>query len=548
MLSVAMSLGGFICDQAFANEIIRNNSVVCDFEQCAQVEPLLASNISSAQAQNKIILYQTSVQKKHFLKKTETRFSSTHNGGWQHIEINPRDLKQHNGKQFHPILGFGGSFTDSASIIYKHLPLELQKHIIESYYSESGLEYSLGRVPIASSDFSCRDSNNNPSLVNCDTQKSQYSYDDTEGDFTLSHFKLQKEDLHFKIPMIQDALKDAPNLKLFASPWSAPAWMKNNGNMVHGSLMNVPAIKQAWSHYYVNFFSYYKKNNIHFWGLTVQNEPVVDGVKQWWQTMYSTADEQAEFIQHYLGPTIKNYDKNLAIMIHDDQLSSVAKRSTAIIGHSGFSEAKNYIDGIGLHWYENELVPSAQYSNLTSLHKNLSDLNQNQFVLGTEACQGYMPCGVLSGCGPSLGSITRAESYAHDIIKDLEHDVSGWTDWNLLLDMSGGPNWAGNYVDAPILVDYNRGLFYKQPMYYYLGHFSKFVRPGSKMLNAQSEGPFPLEQVSYLIPQTENTPEHIVVIVLNRDITGRKFYIHDVQNNRFINAEIPAKSIQTYIY
>ncbi|XP_042855799.1 putative glucosylceramidase 3 [Penaeus japonicus] len=78
-----------------------------------------------------------------------------------------------------------------------------------------------------------------------------------------------------------------------------------------------------------------------------------------------------------------------------------------------------------------------------------------------------------------LGSWGRAESYAKNIIEDVNHWVTGWLDWNLALDTTGGPNWAANRVDAPIIVNATADEFYKQPMFYALGHFSKFVPGGS---------------------------------------------------------------------
>ncbi|XP_069998576.1 putative glucosylceramidase 3 [Penaeus vannamei] len=78
-----------------------------------------------------------------------------------------------------------------------------------------------------------------------------------------------------------------------------------------------------------------------------------------------------------------------------------------------------------------------------------------------------------------LGSWARAESYAKNIIEGANHWVTGWLDWNLALDTTGGPNWAGNRVDAPVIVNATADEFYKQPMFYALGHFSKFVPAGS---------------------------------------------------------------------
>lgn len=215
--------------------------------------------------------------------------------------------------------------------------------------------------------------------------------------------------------------------------------------------------------------------------------------------------------------------------------------------------AASYIDGVGLHWYMNNLLPlSNDYQKLDKAFDmlNKDSDSKKKFILGTEACEGYMT-GVPGKSGPKLGSWSRAESYAHDILSDLIHHASGWTDWNLVLDMQGGPNWAHNYVDASILVDVEKDKFYRQPMFYYLGHFSKFIRPGAKQIKSQSKGFFPLEEVSYVVDKTPTMPKHYVVTVLNRDSSSRHYWLQVKDKGRVmkhVDLTIPAHSIQSVIF
>ncbi len=349
--------------------------------------------------------------------------------------------------------------------------------------------------------------------------------------------------------MIKAALNATQNntIHLFASPWSAPAWMKTNGNMVHGSLNS--AYQQAWANYFVKFLQAYKNNNITFWGLTVQNEPeetVIAGQSdlQTWQTMYLTKEQEANFVKNYLGPALKQYEHSggnkIQLMIHDDQVSTINQRAEVV----NDAQLAQYVAGVGLHWYMNS---DSNYSNLDSAYQRLNADKQDRFILGTEACEGYFPLFP----GPSLGNWSRGEAYGHDIISGLNHHVSGWTDWNLVLDMHGGATWAKNYLDAPILFDAAKQTFYKQPMYYYLGHFSKFVRPGSRLLASRSGGPFPLEEVSFKVAAYQDLPDTMVIVVMNRDMTGRTYYIKDNSisaGNKYLNMTIPAHAIQTIIY
>ena len=150
--------------------------------------------------------------------------------------------------------------TDAAAINIKSLSTALQDHLINSYYSPNGIEYNIGRVPMASCDFSTR----------------IYTYDDVAGDFNLSHFSLAPEDVNLKIPVINTALKRSKReVKLFGSPWSAPAWMKTSNSTVGGELIGKAGDKyhKTWAEYFVKFLDAYKMNGINFWGITVENEP-----------------------------------------------------------------------------------------------------------------------------------------------------------------------------------------------------------------------------------------------------------------------------------
>ncbi|GMR55201.1 hypothetical protein PMAYCL1PPCAC_25396, partial [Pristionchus mayeri] len=121
--------------------------------------------------------------------------------------------------------------------------------------------------------------------------------------------------------------------------------------------------------------------------------------------------------------------------------------------------ASSYVGGIGVHWYADGVFPA---SALTTTHERHPD----KFILYTEACNGF-----LQGKYPRLGYFYRAELYANSIITVLNNWVAGWTDWNMVLDMQGGPSWVPNYLDAPIIVDKDAQEFYKQPMYYAMAHF-----------------------------------------------------------------------------
>ncbi|XP_009891455.1 PREDICTED: glucosylceramidase-like [Charadrius vociferus] len=162
---------------------------------------------------------------------------------------------------------------------------------------------------------------------------------------------------------------------------------------------------------------------------------------------------------------------------------------------------------------------------------------------------------VIRDLGPAL---TRSPHRTRLIILDdqrihlphwakvvLNHFVAGWTDWNLALDLIGGPNWVKNYVDSPVIVDSSKDVFYKQPMFYHLGHFSKFIPEGSRRVGLHSSRRClicQLEHVAVLRPDGA-----LVLVVLNRLGWEVPFGIQDPAVG-FIDAVAPANSIQTYLW
>ena len=156
---------------------------------------------------------------------------------------------------------------DAAGINILNISSTLQQKLLTSYFSQDGIEYSIGRIPMASCDFST----------------SPYSYDDHDGDFQMVNFSLTKEDFHLKIPLMLSAMKmSRRNLTFFGSPWAAPAWMKTNGKMQGaGQLKGVAGDKyhKAWALYFAKFIKAYEDNGVKIWGLTVENEPSTGFIK-----------------------------------------------------------------------------------------------------------------------------------------------------------------------------------------------------------------------------------------------------------------------------
>lgn len=400
-------------------------------------------------------------------------------GSFVQLVINPE-------KKFQKLFGFGGAFTDAAGRNIATLKSNLQDTLLRSYYADNGLDYNIGRLNMGGCDFSVKG----------------YTYADVPGDDSLSHFNLTVDDLVYKIPYVKQASKiKGKALRLFASPWTAPAWMKTNNDLIGKGYLK-PEYYQTWADYFIRFLDAYKEEGVDFWGLTVQNEPTNgDQLNFKFNCMGWNATTQANWIAKNFGPTLKkSKHSDVKVMILDDQRVLAPRWCREVFANK---EAEPFVDGVAIHWYTDRMFdfPNA----LDQVHQEFPD----KFMLYSEACTGDLP---FEG-KPLLGSWKRGEQYLHNILEDLNHWVTGWTDWNLALDLQGGPNWTGNFVDAPIIVDAKKEVFYRNPMFYALGHISRFAPEGSTRIEAvRNTVPDKVDSIAF-----QRADGGIAVVLVNRD-------------------------------
>ncbi|CAN0049475.1 unnamed protein product, partial [Laminaria digitata] len=215
------------------------------------------------------------------------------------------------------------------------------------------------------------------------------------------------------------------------------------------------------------------------WGLTIQNESENLGP---WEACVYTPSSQASFVRDHLGPVIRRDHPDVKIMAFDHNRDHLVKWTEAMVRDK---ETSQYIDGMAFHWYfasgERLLDGSTGWGGLNTTH-NL--LNDDQFILSTESCN-------CPNVQHSLeGGWKRAEHVAHDMIADVNSWSTGWIDWNLMLNYDGGPNHVGNLCDSPIVADKNHTDVIFQPMFYFLGHMSKFAQPGARRLKSHVTGSY----------------------------------------------------------
>ncbi|XP_018013259.1 putative glucosylceramidase 3 [Hyalella azteca] len=414
--------------------------------------------------------------------------------------------------RYQSMIGFGGAFTDSTGLNFNKLPAQAQEFAIRAYFAPEGIGYNIGRIPIAGSDCSTR----------------PYSYDDHEGDIALELWALEPEDYDYKFPYLKRALEISPReIFYFGSPWAPPAWMKTNG-MFNGSGILLPEMWQPWSDYIVKFVEAYEAEGVPIWGLTPQNEPL-SGYQDWgWNTCGWNAEDMRDWIKLNLGPTLEAAGlRRLKMMIDDFNRDTLPDY---VIPSLEDPDSNKYVDGVAVHWYSDTGVGPQV---LDQAH----EVDPSKFLLYTEACEGYNVEGALS---VMLGSWTRGEHYFDNIIEDLNHWSGGWVDWNMALDITGGPNWANNLLDSPIIVNEATGEFYKQPTFYAMAHASKFIeRDGVRVDAIPDNGG--LRSTAVINPDGT-----IVVLVLNKDDASYDISIA-IDGTRYVNANLPAKSMQTFL-
>ena len=233
--------------------------------------------MSCNKEENKVLnveVYETSASGNQLTKITE--FSKSDSSST--IKILPN-------QKFQTISGFGGAFTESSAYLLNKLSKANRDKILKAYFSKDGANYSLTRTHMNSCDFSL----------------SQYSYSPVEDDVELEHFTI-KEDMDDLIPMIKDAMAVSEDgFNIFASPWTAAPWMKDNNEWVGGKLL--PKYYDTWALFFSKYVDAYEVQGIPIWGFTVENEPHGNGNN--WESMHYTPEEMTDFVQNHLGPKLE---------------------------------------------------------------------------------------------------------------------------------------------------------------------------------------------------------------------------------------------------
>jgi len=408
---------------------------------------------------------------------------------------------------FQTFVGIGAALTDAAAETFYKLNKDQQEIFLESYFSkDKGIGYTLVRTIIHSCDFSTE----------------SYTYIE-EGDESLESFSIER-DLKHRIPFTKRVLDVATkDIVVYASPWSPPAFMKTNNNMLQGGKLK-KEYYPAWANYFAKFIKAYENEGIPIWGLTIQNEPMA--VQRWESCIY-TAEEERDFLKYHLGPTLEReglQDKKIIVWDHNRDL--LFDRASVILNDP---EANKYVWGTGFHWYEDWKDGKPMFNNVGKVATAFPDKK----LIFTEGCNEGFDINRIQD--PKL-----PERYAKAMINDFNNGTVAWTDWNILLNEYGGPNHVGNFCFAPVHGDTSSGKLLFTNSYYYIGHFSKFIRPGAKRVSSGTTSNR-ISSTSFM-----NQDGSLVVIALNEEAEAVDYFL--TIGDKSTQLKIPKHSIQTIVF
>ena len=438
------------------------------------------------------------------------------------IVVRPDLVKQN-------IVGIGTSFTESSAFVLAHLDKDKRAEVMENIYGEKGANFSIARTHIGATDFA----------VN-----GRYSYAELKDDAALTSFNIAvdsdgfsaqeyvgiKDEQFDLLPMIKEAYaiknKQADkDLKIVASAWTAPPWMKdiedyyikptaaNNHQGTGGELK--PQYVATYADYLIKYLDAYKKQGIDIWALTPVNEP--HGNSGQWESMHFTPKTQSTFIKEHLGPKLKaSAHEAVKLLIYDQNRDEMEHWTDEILADK---ETAPYVYGTAVHWYESTYkVNEEVFDRVHEKFPSFSIIHTEGTIddLGKDAPEGILDpirfkeknwfnnddfwwnknatdWAYTATWAPKPEDhpiYTPVHRYARNIIVSLDHWLEGWIDWNIVLDKHGGPNHVGNFCGAPIMIDTETGDVYYTPIYYVLAQFSKTIRPGDTALKViqQLEG------------------------------------------------------------
>jgi glucosylceramidase len=443
----------------------------------------LISVVSNAQ---KIEKWMTRLDKSKLLEKQkQTLLFAANNQNLPTIFVD-------DSKAFQTMDGFGYTLTSgSASLINQ---LSKKKQLLKELFGhdENSIGVNYLRVSVGASDLSDH----------------TYSYSESK-DLSLKNFSL-KEDEKYLIPLLKEIIKINPKIKILASPWSPPTWMKTNNNSMGGSLL--PEYYQVYANYLVKYIKEMKKLGIVIDAMTIQNEPLHPGNNP---SLLMLPNEQANFIKNNLGPTFLKNGIKTKIIIYDHN----ADRTDYPISILNDPAARKFIDGSAFHLY------GGNVETISEVHEAHPDKN----LYFTEQWIGH----------PSNFGGDMAWHVKNLIIGATRNWCKTVLEWNLAIDPQMNPHTEGGCTACLGAITIDKDKIERNAAYYIIGHASKFVSTNSKRIASNTV--LNLQNVAFKTPEGKT-----VLIVINDSDKSLEFLIGS--KGKQAKETIEAGSVVTYVW
>ena len=380
-------------------------------------------------------------------------------------------------------LGFGVAVTGSSCHELNAMEPGERAALLRQIYTADGLNLSVARLTVGSSDYSAE----------------LYSYDDTADDLSLAHFSVDR-DRAYIIPMIQEILKVRPDLYLYASPWSPPAWMKTGGSLCGGYMRR--EYIGCYADYLIRYLKEYEKCGIRIRALTPQNEPETQQHGLMPACIWHP-DIEAEFVS-VLRKKLDDERMDVKIWMFDHNFDGVSRVMWMLEHHK---QLPQICDGLAFHYYNGGIERTE------ALRKAYPDISL-YFTEGGPRLLDHYP--------------TDWCKWGTMMAKVLNHGFRSFTGWNLLLDETGGPNIGPFFCGGLVTRNSTSGALSRSGQYQAFRHFSHFLRQGAVVLQTDVTGNdtclsrFPVAESDITVTAFQNPDGSRFVVLINPDRSAKK--------------------------
>ena len=424
--------------------------------------------------------------------------------------------------------GFGASITDSsADVLYRLSPADREQTLRKLFDPTQGIGVSFLRQPVGSSDFTAA--------------AEHYTYDDVQPgqtDFGLTHFSIA-HDQQQVLPLLRRAKQLNPALKVMATPWSPPAWMKTGDSLVGGRLKDDPAVYDAYARYLVKFVQAYAKAGVPIDFLSVQNEPQNRKPNAYPGTDMPVRQEAA--VISALGPLLRKASPRTKILGYDHNWTThpgdIASTPPGEDPETDYpykllrTPAAKWIAGTAYHCYSGD--PSKQ----TDLHKAFP----TKGIWFTECSGSHGP----NDTPPQIFRGTLTWHARNLMLGTTRNWAKSVVNWNIALDSTGGPHLGGCDTCTGLVTLQPDGTVTTDAEYYTIGHLSKFVKPGAVRIGSTSYGTTGWN--GQLMSAAFRNPDGTTALVVHNENDDPRSFAVAVGDQSF-EYELPGGAIGTFTW